>query len=354
MIELKNLCVNVGCFMLSDINLSINDGDYFIILGPTGAGKTVLLESIAGLYPVSKGEIRLGDKDISGVVPESRRISIVYQDHALFPHLSVWGNIAFGLRMRKEKTPRIASEIQRVAELFRIEHLLLRRPDTLSGGERQKVALARAIVTSPEVLLLDEPLGALDPESREKVQEELVKLHSELAVTMLHVTHDFEEAIAMGTKVAVIGGGLLKQVGTPQEIFRRPNSEFVARFVMAKNILTGIAEKKADGSTVFQIGIKEFITTSALEGKCQASIRPEDIFISGEPIHENVLNCFPAKITRIVNKGSIFNVTASLPPDLTCLLTRHSFEEMGLKNGQQVFMTFEPSSVHLFLGQGTG
>jgi ABC-type Fe3+/spermidine/putrescine transport system ATPase subunit len=350
MIEIKDLCVDIGDFTLNNISLRINDGEYFIILGPTGAGKTVLLESIAGLNPCKSGEIWLRGKDVTKLDPDTRKVGIVYQDHALFPHLSVKDNIVFGLKMRKARPREIESKLDSVVQLLELGRLLQRRPNTLSGGEKQKVALARAIVTNPEVLLLDEPLGALDPETRENVQQELIKLQSELSITVLHVTHDFEEAIAMGRRIAVIGSGLLKQVGTPEEIFRHPNSEFVARFVMARNILSGVAEKRTDGNIVFKVGTTEFITTSALEGNCQASIRPEDIFITRDPIHGIAQNCFPATITQIVNKGSILHVTASLPPDITCLITHHSFEEMGLHTGQQVFLTFSPSSVHLFRG----
>jgi ABC-type Fe3+/spermidine/putrescine transport system ATPase subunit len=348
MIEIEGLCVHVGGFSLDDINLSIADGEYFIILGPTGAGKTVLLESIAGLNPVAKGTVRLGGRDVTGLAPEDRRISIVYQDHALFPHLSVRENIAFGPRLRRESPPRLDAEVRRVAGLFGIEDLLPRRPDTLSGGERQKVALARAVITRPGVLLLDEPLGALDPETREKVQDELVRLHAGLSLTVLHVTHDFEEAFILGGRIAIIGGGRIRQVGTSREVFRHPDSEFVARFIMARNILAGTASKQADGSNVFRTGPAEFVTASALEGECRASVRPEDILITREAARGAVPNCFPAVITKIVNRGSILNVTASLPPELTCLLTRHSFEQMGLEIGQPVYLTVLPSSVHLF------
>jgi ABC-type sugar transport system ATPase subunit len=173
MIEVRNLCVDLGEFALSDITLDIEESEYFIILGPTGAGKTVLLESIAGLYPIKSGEIWLRGKEVTRVQPEKRRIGIVYQDHVLFPHLSVRDNIVFGLRMHKTKTDEIADRLNWVAELLGISYLLHRRPDTLSGGEKQKVALGRAIITQPELLLVDEPLSALDPETRESMRQEL-------------------------------------------------------------------------------------------------------------------------------------------------------------------------------------
>jgi molybdopterin-binding protein len=348
MIEVRNLCVDLGEFVLNDITLNIEEGEYFIILGPTGAGKTVLLESIAGLYPIKRGEIRLRGKEMTRVEPEKRRISIVYQDHVLFPHLSVKDNIAFGLRMNKAAPDEQKDRLKWVAELLGIGNLLHRRPDTLSGGEKQKVALGRAIVTQPELLLVDEPLSALDPETRESVQQELRQLHRALGITILHVTHDFEEAISLGNRIAVIGEGHLMQVGTPEEIFRHPNSEFVARFALTRNIFVGAAARKASMDTVFKVDGTEFIIAADANGTHHASIRPEDILISSEPIHSSARNCFPGTITHVVDKGSTLYVTVNIPPELSCLVTRHSFQEMGLHEGKKVYVTFKASSVHLF------
>jgi molybdopterin-binding protein len=348
MIELKNLCVDLGEFVLKDITLNIEEGEYFIILGPTGAGKTVLLESIAGLYPVRSGEIWLRGKEVTRVEPEKRRVSIVYQDHVLFPHLSVKDNIIFGLRMNKATTDEQKDRLNWVAELLGISTLLHRRPNTLSGGEKQKVALGRAIVTQPELLLVDEPLSALDPETRESVQQELRQLHRALGITILHVTHDFEEAIALGNRIAVIGEGRLMQVGTPEDIFRHPNSEFVARFAMTRNIFLGKAERKSSGDTVFKVDGAEFIIAANAEGTHHASIRPEDILLSSEPIRSSARNCFPGAITHVVDKGSTLYVTVSIPPELSCLVTRHSFEEMELHEGKKIYVTFKASSIHLF------
>jgi molybdopterin-binding protein len=348
MIEVKNLSVDLGEFILKDITLNIEEGEYFIILGPTGAGKTVLLESVAGLYPIKHGEIWLRGKEVTGVEPEKRKISIVYQDHVLFPHLSVKDNIIFGLSMQKIKADEVANRLNWVAELLGISHLLHRQPDTLSGGEKQKIALGRAIITQPELLLVDEPLSALDPETRESVQQELRQLHRTLQITILHVTHDFEEAISLGNRIAVIGEGRLMQVGAPEEIFRHPNSEFVARFAMTRNIFAGKAKKKPDGDTTFNVDGTEFIIATDVDGSCHASIRPEDILLSSEPIRSSARNCFPGTITHVIDKGSTLYVTVSIPPELSCLVTRHSFEEMELHEGKKVFLTFKASSIHLF------
>lgn len=348
MIQVKNLYVDLGNFMLGDINLDVEPGEYFIILGPTGAGKTVLLETIAGLYPIKSGQIWLRGKEVTRFEPEKRKISIVYQDHALFPHLSVAENIIFGLKLRKQSRQELTDTLRWLSELLDIAHLLDRSPDTLSGGERQKVALARALSIKPELLLLDEPLSALDPETREGVQQELRQLHDRLMVTVIHVTHDFEEAIALGDRIAVLGDGRIKQIGTPEQIFRQPNSEFVARFAMARNIFAGEVVEKDDGDTVFRTEDADLMVVTDLRGKLHASVRPEDIIVSPQPFRSSARNSFCGIITNITDKGSTLYLTVSLPPDFICLVTRRSFEEIGLAEGNKVYITFKASAVHIF------
>ncbi|TRZ49100.1 MAG: ABC transporter ATP-binding protein [Dehalococcoidia bacterium] len=348
MIQIKNLCVDLGDFLLRDINLNVEAGEYFVILGPTAAGKTVLLESLAGLYPLKSGEIWLRGNEVTRLSPERRGISIVYQDHVLFPHLSVAGNITFGLKLHRHPDQELTEVLNWLSHLLGIAHLLDRRPDTLSGGERQKVALARALSVKPEVLLLDEPLSALDPETREGVQRELRQLHNQLKITTIHVTHDFEEAVALGDRIAVLGDGCIHQTGTPDEIFRRPNSEFVARFAMTKNIFTGEVVVKDGRNAVFHTEDVELVVVTDLRGKWHASIRPEDILISYEPLHSSARNSFCGTITNISNKGAILYLTVTLPPDFICLVTRHSFEEMGLSEGKKVYITFKASAIHVF------
>ncbi len=348
MIQIKNLRVELEDFLLQGINLHVAEEEYFVVLGPTGAGKTVLLESIAGLYPVKSGEIWLRGREVTQLEPERRNISIVYQDHVLFPHLTVKENIVFGLRLRKQIGQEIDKSLNWLAELLGIAHLLDRKPDTLSGGERQKVALARALSIKPQVLLLDEPLSALDPETREGVQRELRQVHDRLKITTIHVTHDFEEAIALADHIAVLGEGCVKQVGTPEQIFRQPNSEFVARFAMARNIFTGEVADRDDGSAIFRTEGIELVVASELRGQWHASVRPEDILISHQPLHSSARNSFCGIINHVMDKGSTLYLTVNLPPDFTCLVTRRSFEEMGLAKNQRVYITFKASAIHIF------
>lgn len=348
MIEIKNLAVNLGTFLLEDINLSIEPGEYFIILGPTGAGKTILLESIAGLHPIKSGEIWLNGREVTKLEAEKRGIGFVYQDYALFPHLSVKGNLLFGLKQKRRSKGERQLIVEWVTGLLGVSHLLERNPSTLSGGERQKVALARALSISPQVLLLDEPLSALDPHAREGVQQELRQIHHRLKATIVHVTHDFEEAIALGDRIAVLSEGHILQVGTPEQIFRQPNSEFVARFAMSRNIFAGEVRDADDGHATITIEGMKLDVVTELRGKLHASLRPEDILISQEPLRSSARNCLRGTITHINDRGSTLYLTVSTPLDFICLLTRRSFEEMGLRVGEEVHVTFKASAIHVF------
>jgi len=348
MIVIKNLEVDVGNFLLRDINLTVNSGEYFIILGPTGAGKTILLEAIAGLYPVLGGEVWIEDKEVTRLSPEKRRIGIVYQDYMLFSHLSVKENIAFGLKLRKCHKGKVKEKVDDIAEAVGITHLLHRKPQSLSGGEKQKVALARALIIEPAVLLLDEPLSALDTETKERMQSTLREVHRRVGVTVIHVTHDFEEAIALGHRVAVLNDGRVAQVGTPEEILRKPDSEFVAHFALSRNIFSGEAEEGGDGHTVVDIGGIKVAAITELRGEVRLSLRPEDIIIAKEPLHSTARNCFQGVVSDIVHRGSVVYVTVTLPPEFICLITRQAFEELELREKVSVWVIFKASALHVF------
>ena len=347
-VQLRDLSIDLGEFHLRQINLDVSEGEYFVILGPTGAGKTVLLEAIAGLYQLRRGRIVLDGEDVTGFPPERRGIGFVYQDYVLFPHLSVAGNIAFGLKMQRMDRRAIEERVAETGRMLGINHLLHRSPRTLSGGEQQRAALARALVVEPRLLLLDEPLSALDPETREGLQRELARLHHTLGTTILHVTHDFEEAVALGERIAVLNEGQVVQVGSSQDIFRKPNSEFVARFVGVRNIFHGQVYPLEDGHQVLRLGGADVAVVTDLRGAVHGSVRPEDILISRERLRSSARNCFRGRIVSIADRGTLVYVTVRVPPDFTCVITRRSLEEMELRERMEVYVAFKASAVHVF------
>ncbi|MEA3351027.1 MAG: tungstate ABC transporter ATP-binding protein WtpC [Chloroflexota bacterium] len=356
-VQLRDLWVDLKEFHLREIDLDIPAGEYFVLLGPTGAGKTVLLETIAGLYAPQKGRILVDGEDITFLPPERRGAGFVYQDYALFPHLTVADNIAFGLKLRRVPRKVADEQVSAMSRLLGVEHLLHRRPRTLSGGEQQRVALARALVIGPRLLLLDEPLSALDPETREGLRRELARIHQQLGTTTLHVTHDFEEAVALGDRVAIVNAGRIVQVGSPDDIFRRPASEFVARFVGVRNIFLGeIKSGSPSEFKTFSFGSVDIVVVTERTGVVHASIRPEDVIISKEPLRSSARNCFPGRIVEIADRGTLVYVTVRIPsegdrkspPDFTCVITRRSLDEMDLQEYALVHISFKASAVHVF------
>lgn len=234
MLKIQHLHKKLGDFKLTDINLEIAKGEYFVILGPTGTGKSIVLETLAGLYKPDEGKIYFDEVDLTNEYPENREIGFVYQDYVLFPHLSVKNNIIFGLKQKKIPKDEIQQKLDDILSMFKINHLINRKPLTLSGGEQQRVAIARALITSPKILLMDEPLSSLDPKTKEEFIYMLKSIHDKRKNTVIHVTHDFNEALALADKIAVMNKGAVVQVGTPEEIFKRPNCDFVANFTGLK------------------------------------------------------------------------------------------------------------------------
>ncbi len=242
MLRLEDISLRLGEFRLREISLNVRPGNYLALLGPTGTGKTVLLETIAGIHKPGSGRIYINGRDITSLAPEKRHLGIVYQDYALFPHLTVFQNIAFGLRLKGAPGREIRQAVEKMAGFLEIGHLLKRRPNRLSGGERQRVALARALVIEPYVLLLDEPLSALDRSTRSRIQNELKRIHIELGVTIIHITHDLTEAFFLADQLAVIENGKLLQEGPPEEVCRHPADRSVAELVGIENMIEATVE----------------------------------------------------------------------------------------------------------------
>jgi len=355
-LSIQNLGIDLKSFHLREISLEIPAGDYFIILGPTGSGKTVLLETIAGLHPPHSGRILLDGEDVTALPPEKRGVGFVYQSYALFPHLTVAENIAFGLKMQGMNGKAARARVQAISEMLKITDLLERRPKKLSGGEQQRAALARALIVKPRLLLLDEPLSALDPETRERVQRELARLHNEVQTTTIHVTHDFEEAIALGQHVAVMHQGRIVQTGAPEDIFRRPASEFVARFVGVRNIFAGRIETDVRGGKRLAINGVSIAVVTGLTGAVHGSIRPEDVILSDHPLRSSMRNTFRGRIVEVANRGAVAYITVRIAPgdarrgplDVISMITGRSLAEMALHEDKEVCIAFKASAVHVF------
>src|SRR6188472_856514 len=216
---------------VKDLNLEIGDGEFMVLVGPSGCGKTTSLRMIAGLEEISSGELRIGDRVVNDVPPKDRDIAMVFQSYALYPHMTVRDNLAFGLKLRKVPKPEIERRVKEAAETIQLQNLLDRKPKELSGGQRQRVALGRAIVREPAVFLMDEPLSNLDAKLRVQTRAEIARLHQRLRTTVVYVTHDQVEAMTMGDRIAVMNFGVLQQVGSPQELYERPVNKFVAGFI---------------------------------------------------------------------------------------------------------------------------
>lgn len=238
--------------VLKDINIEIDEGGFLVLVGPSGCGKSTLLNTIAGLEPITSGDIAINGKSIAGLHPSQRDIAMVFQSYALYPNMTVAGNIAFGMEIRKVPKAERDKAIQEVADILQIGHLLDRKPSQLSGGQRQRVAMGRALVRNPQVFLFDEPLSNLDAKLRVDMRTEIKRLHSRMKTTIVYVTHDQIEAMTLATKIAVLKDGILQQFGTPAEIYNNPSNMFVADFMgsPAMNLLTAQVEKNGAGYAI--------------------------------------------------------------------------------------------------------
>jgi len=281
-------------YALADVSLDIRDNEFFTLLGPSGCGKTTLLRCIAGFEEPTDGHILLFGDEIDGLPPNKRPVNTVFQHYALFPHMTVAANVGFGPRMLKRSESEIEQNVERILKLVHMEHLADRRSPQLSGGEQQRVALARALVTQPKVLLLDEPLSALDLKLRQQMRDELKQLQEETGITFIFVTHDQEEALTMSDRVAVMSEGKVQQVGTPMEIYERPNNHFVADFIGETNFFDVTVESVNGGKAICVGPGGSRVVAEAGEGckvgdSVSLSVRPERIRFAEGAVDGNLL-----------------------------------------------------------------
>ncbi|MCE5244435.1 MAG: ABC transporter ATP-binding protein, partial [Desulfobacteraceae bacterium] len=286
-IELKDLVKRFGSLeAVSNVSIHIRDGELFTLLGPSGCGKTTLLRLIGGFHYPDRGEILFGGRNVAGVPPYERNIGMVFQNYALWPHMTIHDNIAYGLKLKKVSRDQIGERVARALGLVNLKGLETRYPGQLSGGQQQRVALARALVLNPDVLLLDEPLSNLDAKIRLQVRAEIRKLQKELAITTIYVTHDQEEALTLSDRIAVVKLGVLQQIGTPWDLYERPATPFVADFIGINNLVPGrLRERNGSGewaSVETEIGIFACDCDERLKpgDKCMVCVRPETAAIT--------------------------------------------------------------------------
>ena len=344
MLRVENLHIALDGFALRNVSFIVPSDSYFVLLGASGVGKTVLLEALAGLTLAASGRILLDNEDITSARIQRRRMGLVYQDQALFPHLTVRRNIGYGVAGARA-TQR--ERVEELAELVGVTHLLGRRPDTLSGGEAQRVALARALATRPRCLLLDEPLSALDIKARSAMRALLRRLHRN-GQMVVHVTHDYEEALALATDVAVMENGAIAQVGRPAEVFQHPKSEFVARFIGIRNVFTGILTALSGGdeeTALFTCGDMDFrIMTDAPSGVGLMIVRSEDVTLSRNRPDSSAQNCFVGRVLDVAPAPLGMEVFVDIGLEFAALVTSASVQRLSLTPGCDIWLSFKASA----------
>src|SRR4030095_8484339 len=351
MVELRSVTKRFGSFTaVQDVSLGVKGGEFITLLGPSGCGKTTMLRMISGFETPTEGTVLLDGKDVTNAPPYRRDVNQVFQSYALFPHLTVEENIAFGLKMRKRPRHEVIWRVNQVIDLVSLGGFEGRKPSELSGGQRQRVALARAIVCEPKVLLLDEPLSALDAKLRHQMQLELKRLQKRLGITFIFVTHDQEEALTMSDRIAVINKGRIEQLGSVHEIYHQPRTTFVANFIGVANILPAtVISRSADGVKIKLDGKLDLVIgDKSLSDDAESllvSIRPEKIHITRRP-HE-FTNSFEAVIENEVFRGATDELLLRHESglELTAIAANESAHQECFSKGEKVFCSLHPSDI---------
>lgn len=351
MIYIKDLTVQHGNFTLSIPKLDISHGTYFVILGHTGSGKTVFLEAIAGLRPLQSGEVWINGENATLRAPEKRKVGYVPQDYVLFPFLNVYENIAFGLKEVHCRCLNVDEKVNRYSELMGISHLLSRNVNSLSGGEKQRVALARALVLTPKVLLLDEPLSNLDLQTGKHLRLELKRIHQELKVTIIHVTHNQLEAEEISDQIAVISNGKIVQVGPPKEVFFYPENSDVSDFIGKPNILNcDTCKRVGQGLVEVECGNLHIIVPHDEDTPVtRIAIFPHDIFISDMPFPGPSINRFKGMVAEINKKGD--GVEIGLKVDGQILRSEvpiSILNDTGLVIGREIYLMLKLRRIKIY------
>ena len=336
-IDLKNISVKLGDNqVIENLSMYIRDKEFITLLGPSGCGKTTTLRVIGGFLEPDSGEVIFENKVINGVPPHKRQVNTIFQRYALFPHLNVYENIAFGLRVKKVKDAQIKETVTKMLSLVNLNGFERRDINSLSGGQQQRVAIARALAVKPRILLLDEPLGALDLKLRKDMQVELKNIQQQLGITFIYVTHDQEEALSMSDTVVVMDGGVIQQIGTPEDVYNEPKNAFVADFIGESNILDG--KMLEDYKCLFS-GVEFECLDKGFEKNEQVDVvvRPEDVDIVGE--NDGVLKGI---VTSVTFKGVHFEIIVDIN-GFKWMIQTTDYEPVGKKIG----IVIEPDAIHV-------
>jgi len=354
MIVLEQVSLALGEFSLQDVNLRISKGEYLVIMGPSGAGKTVLLETIAGLRFPDRGRIILDGIDASGIPPEKRRIAIVYQDYSLFPHMTAFENIAFGLRLQRVAEPETEQRVRSLLKEFTIAHLVDHYPSSMSGGEQQRVALARALAVKPEILLLDEPFAALDPRTREECMRMMLAVKKSQNLTILQVSHSREEAYGVSDRVALIIGGSLVQTGSADDIFRTPRSPSAAHYAGIDNIFRGTVLSCDGTSSTIDIGGYQITLkgTTPVGASVTIGIAGEQVSLVEEPrvTVDTAWNAVSGIVTDILPTEHSVKIHIGGVLPLMAVIKRNNGITPLPSPGEHRFALFRSEDVHLLEG----
>jgi molybdate/tungstate transport system ATP-binding protein len=333
-------------FELKNITFTVEDNDHFVLLGPTGAGKTLLLETIMGFHRPDSGRIILDDQDINNTLPEQRNLGYVSQKCVLFPHLNVRQNVEFGLKMRGTQKTERAKLVNQVLELTGLKPLEQRRPSTLSGGEKQKVALARVLALNPKTILFDEPLTGIDAEAAWELKRELKRI-SRNGKNIIHVTHNQIEAFSLGSKLAIMQSGEIVQTGKPKDVFTRPKTRFVAKFLGYENVFEVQPAEKPDSFSVVTVGGVRLKVSKTPNSSCVVAIRPEDISVHFSSTKSSADNLMSGTVAEFSDQGPTVSVTVDAELSLHVIMTKRVFVENNLCVGQNVWLSFKRDAIKL-------
>ena len=343
MLQLKNISKKYEEFALHHISFSIEKGEYVVLLGESGAGKSLIIEMLAGLIHPDEGEIFLDSKNITHEKIQKRNMGMVFQDNTVFPHLKVKNNIAFPLKTRKLEAQAIQKIVMGLAQKTQVDHLLNRWPETLSGGELQRVAIARTLACHPVCLLLDEPLASLDVQLRDDMRSLLRGLNAE-GMTMIHVSHDFEEAVSLADKIGIVHQGELVQFGSPKEIFHKPKSKFIAKFSGIKNFYNSVI---VDEKTIFLENKIELKLPHGLsKGQGFAMFKSEDVILSTSQIDSSIINNFKGQVVEIIPSHRGMEVMVDIGIIVSTIISQESFDRFQMKKHGVIWIGIKATAIH--------